>query len=143
MTDYEVYLKSQWWWDLKYKHLTCNPTAKCFICHNRIQLLLHHACYEAKYHERLNKDVYILCFDCHTMTHFWFFRLIKVPLYQNALLFSMRMRRVLYCLKTGRLGQCIAWLLTTLIIGSWFLLVWFLTIVLKLGIDILYKLVLK
>ena len=88
MTDYEAYLKTQWWWDLKYKLIVCNDKAKCYICHRKDTLLVHHCNYRALYKEKLNKDVYILCFDCHTMTHFWFFRLIKVPLYQNVLLFS-------------------------------------------------------
>jgi hypothetical protein len=143
MREYEAYLKSQWWWDLKYKLITCNSSAECFICHKRTQLLLHHAQYEAKYHEKLNKDVYILCFDCHTMTHFWFFRLIKVPLKINALLFSMRMRKVIHYLKNGRLGLAVGWFLLTVIIGSWFLSVWLLSLVFRWGIDLTLKLVLK
>lgn len=122
--DYSDYFKTQWWWDLKYKYLTCNTAAVCFICHNRTQLLLHHVNYKTFYKEKLNKDVYTSCFDCHTKIHFWFFRLIKVPLYTNALLFSMRLRKSIFCLHNRQLGLFLIWFLITFIIGSFYLMVW-------------------
>lgn len=143
MTEYEAYLKSQWWWDLTYKLIDCNGSARCFICHKRTHLLLHHVDYRALYKEKLNKDVYILCYECHTSTHFWVFKLIKVPLKVNALLFSMRMRRVLNCLNDGELAIAVGWFLVTVIIGSWFLLVWLLAIALKLLLDILLKIFIR
>ncbi len=139
MTNYEQYLKTQYWWDLNYRYLTCNEKARCFVCGNKYTLLLHHCNYRALHKEKLNKDIYILCFDCHELVHFWFFRLIKVPLTQNTLLFSMRMRRVLNCLNMGSLVQAGFWFVISLSIGSFYLIVF----TLKWVLDKLVKLVLK
>lgn len=126
LDDYSQYFKTNHWWDLKYEYLTANREAKCFVCHTKSTLLLHHVNYRALYREKLDSDVYILCYDCHNRVHFWFFRLIKVPLNTNSLLFAMRIRRSIYCMRSGQIGLSILWFITAIIIGAVYLIAWLL-----------------
>lgn len=132
LTSYSDYFQTEHWWELKYKYLTCNRDAQCFICRTTSKLLLHHVKYGALYKEKLNDDVYILCYDCHNKVHFWGFKLIKVPLSTNDLLFSMRLRRSIFCFRNRQFGLSLLWFLISTTIWSIYavigVVVWFIKI---------------
>lgn len=67
---YPDYFKTEWWKKLKVELIYSNPYAVCWICHGKERLLLHHEIYNL-FHEKLNKDIFILCFNCHTKLHFY------------------------------------------------------------------------
>lgn len=67
---YPDYFKTPWWKHLKVELIYSNPDAKCWICKSRERLLLHHEIYNL-FCEKLNRDIFILCFDCHTKLHFY------------------------------------------------------------------------
>lgn len=94
--DYSLYLQSDHWKHLKKIHITDNPRACCWICGRKNKLLLHHVSYDHLYHEKLNIDIYIVCFDCHTKIHFSFFGLCKTPLVKSKLIGRMRYIKYVY-----------------------------------------------
>lgn len=103
MTDYKRYFKS-----LIEKHITSNKYAKCCICDNwhKSQLTIHHERYNIE-HERLNRDLYIVCSwegACHTQIHY-LARMIKLPLNPLVLRKRRQMLRLRYCLTTRRLSR--------------------------------------
>lgn len=73
--DYKLYFLTPHWVHLKEKLIYSNPNAKCWICEITYNLLPHHEKYENLFHERLNRDIFILCFDCHSSLHFYRFSL--------------------------------------------------------------------
>ncbi len=112
LTKYPDYFNTPHWRKLKEKHILRNPNAHCFICQKKVRLfwnekqnrevsnlLIHHISYANLFSEKLMRDIYVLCFDCHTSAHFWTVIKLKVPLTTNWLLFSLRMRRVIYYLQ--------------------------------------------
>lgn len=137
--NYSDYFNTKWWFDLKYKHIIGNKNAKCFVCGRTDSLLLHHVNYQALYREKLLKDVYILCFDCHNRVHFWFNGLIKVSLSTNVLLFSMRLRKSTFCIRNRYFIMAVVWLLIALTFGVVFLFVF----LIKKTIAYQLKLILK
>lgn len=66
-----VYLKTPHWARLTEKYIYSSYPAKCFICEKTSTLLLHHEKYDNLFHERLYRDLFILCFNCHTELHFY------------------------------------------------------------------------
>lgn len=114
---YPDYFETDWWFDLKWKHIFGNSQARCFICASMSKLLLHHVSYVNLFKEKLERDIYILCFDCHNQAHFWTIFKIKIPLTTNWLLFSMRARKAIFYTQSGRFGLSLLWFLTILIIS--------------------------
>lgn len=97
ITNYRAYFTTSHWKYLKNKWLVKNVHASCFICKTKKKLILHHATYDNLGKEKLNKDVYIVCYNCHQKIHylfvFWKIKLFRVPLVKNTLLFTMYIRK--------------------------------------------------
>jgi hypothetical protein len=70
---YPEYFKTKHWQKLNDTLIDSNRDAKCWICEISYTLLLHHERYDNLFHERLNRDVFCLCFTCHTQLHFYRF----------------------------------------------------------------------
>lgn len=98
--NYKKYLHTPHWYRLNLKLIDSNPDAKCWICGTLSKLLIHHVSYANLFKERLYRDVFILCFDCHTQVHFWLFGKVKVPLKRWWLEFSMFTRKILFCIQS-------------------------------------------
>lgn len=111
---YPDYFQTDHWFNLKWKYIYGNKNAKCWICNRTDKLLIHHISYKNLFAEKLFNDIYILCFDCHNKTHFWFFNLIKTPLTTDWLLLSMRLNRTLFYTQSGRFGLSLLWFLIIL-----------------------------
>ena len=102
-----VYLKSPHWRALTTALITNNPGAKCWICQKTNTLLLHHVQYVNLYNELLFRDVYVLCFDCHTEVHFKGWNNEKVPLIKDVLVKRMIFLKRTYRIRKFRLGSAI------------------------------------
>ena len=74
--NYPLYFRTPHWLQLNEKLIDSNPRAKCWICEIPYNLLIHHESYRYLFHERLYRDVFILCFTCHTQLHFYRFLFI-------------------------------------------------------------------
>lgn len=101
-TDYDKYLQSNWWYSLKEKYIYSKKDASCFLCKKTSTLLLHHVSYKNLYHEKLKRDVFILCYKCHSEAHFYkvfFFFTRKVLMDERSL------RKRLYFLKSKYVAQ--------------------------------------
>ena len=105
---YPDYLKSRHWHALN-EDILFRRGAQCYICTRKSTLVLHHVSYKHLYHEKLNRDLYILCFDCHTQAHFWTFFRLKVPLRTDWLILSMRVRRLQYCVQSRQFRAIMLW----------------------------------
>ena len=75
MEDYKKYLQSDYWEKRRvaFKKKTYN---RCFICHSKNNLHVHHKRYKRKgksilYKEK-NTDLRLLCADCHLKIHKYF-----------------------------------------------------------------------
>jgi 5-methylcytosine-specific restriction endonuclease McrA len=68
---YQEYLQTPHWINLNVKLIDTNRSAQCWICKKTYTLLIHHVRYDNLFHERLYRDIYILCYDCHTRVHFY------------------------------------------------------------------------
>jgi len=83
---------------------------KCFICEKSNTILPHHIQYANLYHERLWRDIYPLCFECHTQVHFFvllrIFK-IKIPLKKFFLKRRMFYLRFKYCVQNRRYGSAL------------------------------------
>ncbi len=89
---YPLYFQTKWWALLNDQLIDSNPKAKCWICHKKYSLLLHHEKYTL-FREKLYRDIFILCFTCHDQLHFptlFFMFRYKVPLRVS----SLRRRRL-------------------------------------------------
>lgn len=114
-SHYNEYLKTRWWKDLNNQLIDSNPGAKCWICQKKYSLLLHHLGDEAYAHlfsEKLNVDVFILCWDCHERVHFHKHSGKKVPLTKKDLWFRMKLLKYTYSVRSFRLGS---WLQSILV----------------------------
>lgn len=100
ITGYKDYFNTAHWKRLRKKYI--KPSTKCYVCGTNKYLALHHASYQNLGHEKINKDLYVLCFRCHTKVHYYLFKLIRVPLSKDALLASMYYRKAIY--KLGNLN---------------------------------------
>lgn len=96
MTRYQDYFKTKHWKELK-EDLLFKRGTECFVCGKWSTLLLHHVSYKNLFKEKLQRDLFILCFDCHNRAHFWTIFKIKVPLKRNWLLFSLYSRKLIFC----------------------------------------------
>lgn len=109
----DVYLLSNHWEKLKQQLIYSNASAKCWICEIKRTLLIHHIDYKNLYNERLTKDVYILCYNCHSQAHFWHFLFLfkmKIPLQRKLLLRRLMFLRAKFCIRKGNV-----------ILSSWYL----------------------
>lgn len=93
--NYQDYFNTQHWKNLKRDLITDNKKAKCALCHSKKCLIPHHTNYDHLGCERIGRDIQILCFDCHQLIHFWFFKLIRVPLKKKYLLLSFNLRALI------------------------------------------------
>lgn len=118
--DYNSYLNTGHWRKLKRKYITNNPDACCFICGKKYSLVLHHTDYSNLYDETLFNDLYILCFLCHTQTHFYIFKLAKIPLKKPYLLASMYFRKALFKLFNGSVLSALFYLCKSVIVFVWY-----------------------
>lgn len=103
---YPDYFKTRHWRELNEQLIDSNPKAKCWICHKKSTLLIHHVSYDNLFAEVYQVDIFILCFDCHTRVHFHR-NGDKVPLLTPVLIKRMKLLRATYHLRTFRLGSCI------------------------------------
>lgn len=115
MTKYSDYFETKWWQNLKEDHLY-KRGAKCYVCSGWANLLLHHVSYANLFKEKLYRDIYVVCFNCHNQVHFWTIFKIKVPLKTNYLLFSMRLRKIIFCIRNKQFGLALLWFFTVIII---------------------------
>lgn len=112
------YLTSDWWEKLKKKNIYSNKRASCWICTKKYNLLLHHENYKNLGNEKLNKDIFILCFQCHTQVHFqkvlYFFK-IRTPLIEKKLRRRRYLLRLRYCIHNKNIGLSILFLIKYII----------------------------
>ena len=108
-SNYPRYFATPHWYDLKRRLLYGNKNARCWVCHRKQSLLIHHLRYDHLFKERLIiqwgsglfGDVVIVCFDCHTKIHFisfLFFWEYKTPLKKFHLV--KRMKWLAFCFYT-------------------------------------------
>jgi hypothetical protein len=107
ITSYNEYLNSSQWENLKKRYIYYDKKANCWVCNRSRNLLIHHVSYKNLGSEKLYRDIYILCFNCHKAVHFWFF---KVPLTVSWLLLSMRARKLIFCIQKGKFGLLLLYL---------------------------------
>lgn len=69
--NYPLYFRTPHWEKLNDQLIDSNLKAKCWICEIPYNLLIHHEKYDNLFNERLYRDVFILCFRCHTQLHFY------------------------------------------------------------------------
>lgn len=70
---YGEYLASDHWHALVRRYISHNPKARCFVCGNPWRLQLHHVSYKHLFHEKMKRDLYIVCGPCHRKQHFGIF----------------------------------------------------------------------
>lgn len=75
---YNGYLDSKHWQKLRKEVWASGVRKECHICKTKRNLLLHHRTYTNLGHERLGRDVILLCKFCHIDVHFD--RGVKTPL---------------------------------------------------------------
>jgi hypothetical protein len=78
---------------------------KCYVCETLYTILPHHITYKNLWHERLWRDIYPLCYDCHYQVHFiiiFKFIKIKVPLKRFFLRKRMFYLRIKYCVQNKK-----------------------------------------
>jgi hypothetical protein len=100
--EYKDYLQSDHWQQLVTRYIKKNPRAHCFVCNKRYTLLPHHVSYLNLGKERINKDIYIVCWDHHHACHF-LFGFIKIPLRISHLLPRLYFLKSWYSLSHGRI----------------------------------------
>jgi len=104
--NYPKYFKTPHWKNLNVELIDSNPDAKCWICQKTNTLLLHHVNYDNLFFEKLGRDVFILCYDCHTRTHYHRDG-TRVPMSEKELLKRMRLLKYTYPVRSFRLGSAI------------------------------------
>lgn len=104
--NYKDYFLTNHWQKLKEELLYSNPKAKCWICSKKNTLLIHHVDYSSLFHEVLNRDVYIVCFNCHTRIHFPYFGK-PTPLKKDILKRRMYFLKYTKFVRDFRLGSLI------------------------------------
>lgn len=101
--DYQTYLSSNRWHQLKGQYLYSKKRKKCFVCGKTYHLLLHHIHYPRQLGtEKMYLDVVIVCYQCHQLCHTVLF--IKLPLKRWYLLFrllDLRISHAVTSLLTG------------------------------------------
>lgn len=103
--NYPQYFNTSHWRDLKYKLIYSNKSAKCFICEYPYTLLIHHESYNYLFHERLYRDIFILCYNCHEQLHFYTFLFlfkVKTKLKRKSLRKRRLWLRLIICVRTKR-----------------------------------------
>lgn len=91
---YPEYFLTDHWHDIKDQFIYKRFGAHCWICEKTSTLLPHHERYDNLFHERLFRDIFILCYDCHNKLHFYkifFVFTVRTPL----TFFSLKRRRLL------------------------------------------------
>jgi hypothetical protein len=68
--NYKQYFKTPHWARLLDQLIYSNPDAHCWIDQKKSSLLPHHERYDNLFHEKEGRDIFVLCFDCHTQLHF-------------------------------------------------------------------------
>lgn len=76
-TDYRKYINSKQWDQFKKHH---SKHTFCAVCQTPWRLVFHHEQYNLG-REKMNQDVFRVCWDCHRKIHYTFFGLIKLPLW--------------------------------------------------------------
>jgi len=101
LISYEKYLQSSYWKHLKIKLIYSNKKARCAICETSFNLLLHHERYDNLYHEKLGRDIVIVCGLCHTKIHYItiLFIRFKVPLIHEKLLIRRKWWKLVFCIQ--------------------------------------------
>lgn len=116
---YPLYFNTSHWKNLKEKCLYSNSNAKCFICEKTSTLLLHHEKYDNLFSERLYRDLFVLCFECHKQLHFYknvVGRKIKTKLTYRNLKKRRLLMRSQYLLNSGRIGLSMVYLVRCIFI---------------------------
>ena len=101
----KIYLQTSHWKHLTIRLIHRNRDAHCFICERTNTLLLHHERYDHLFHERLFRDVFIICYTCHKQIHFHTFLLVFTR--KTALTFwSLKRRRLflrfIFCVRNRK-----------------------------------------
>lgn len=101
-----IYLQTEHWERLVEKEIYSNKTAKCCICEKKYSLLPHHEKYDNLFHEKINVDVFIVCWDCHIKIHFYklFFIFTKKTKLKYKYLRRRRLfLRAIYCIQNRKI----------------------------------------
>lgn len=128
--NYPEYFLTPHWEKLKNRHIFTKANARCWICETPVyvfwkedkrssNLLIHHVSYINLFHERLYRDIYILCYKCHSRVHkyvlFIFFP-ITTRLKKRDLIKRMLFLRVQFLIRKRRFGVAL-WHLLRYIVG--------------------------
>ena len=106
--DYEKYRQEAHWRGLVELHVY-QKKAKCSVLGikwngkrgKKSNLRLHHGNYNHLYHERINKDVYVVSTIAHRLIHFYLFYFWKVPLKPELLERRRKIFTFLNCVQKG------------------------------------------
>jgi len=115
---YPEYFQTDWWRKLNDQLIDSKTDANCWICEKTNTLLLHHEKYTNLFAERLYRDVFVLCYTCHSRLHFstvLFFFLRKTKLDYQSLKRRRLFLRLLFVLKQKRFGSAVWYLFRYLV----------------------------
>jgi len=126
---YQEYLQTPHWIKLQEKYIFSNKKARCWICETPVyvfskegrkasNLLIHHVSYANLFNEKYYRDIYILCYRCHTQVHFYkifIFFPITTRLKKRDLLQRMLFFRLKYCMQKKRITLSVWYFLRYLI----------------------------
>jgi len=126
---YKEYLLLPYWEERRVEWLYNNPRASCWICEQKViiwdyvtywtsNLLPHHERYDNLFHERLFRDIFILCFNCHSQLHkyrFLFFWEKKTPNRYRARKRRRLFMRMTYVIQKRKFGLSCWYILRYLI----------------------------
>lgn len=108
--NYPNYFKTPHWVQLKEDLIYSNRNVHCWIDEITYSLLPHHERYDNLFHERLHRDIFILCYNCHRQLHFYrtfFFFTVKTKLTPSSLKRRRLFLRMLFCMRKRRVGLSI------------------------------------
>lgn len=115
--DYQRYLLSTHWINLRKRLITNNKKAKCWISGRKDHLVLHHESYKNLGKEKLGKDVFYIHDTYHTKIHFINFLFWKKRISMETR--QLRKRRYYlkscFCFSRWNIFAGLFWLLASLI----------------------------
>lgn len=117
--NYPKYLLTEHWGDIHEKFIYSNPFVCCWICGELNSLLPHHERYDNLFHEKLYRDIFILCWWCHTELHFARFLVVfqkKIPLTPWHLKRRRLFLKMIFCIRTQQFIQAIWYFLRYLFV---------------------------
>lgn len=92
---------------------------KCFICRTLSAIIAHHVCYRNLGQERMGRDIYPVCFDCHAQIHHYTILIFKkkTPLKRPQLLRRMIYLRAKYVAQNNQ-KRLIPWYILRYVLAT-------------------------